>query len=82
MLHNGCVKNKRRKRPQASINERIAQLRRDRGMTQRELAAVLNVDDTAVSHWETSLASPSRARLPEIAAALGCTISDLFGEAA
>ena len=31
---------------------RIAQLRREKGMTQKELAATLYVSDKAVSKWE------------------------------
>ena len=36
----------------------IAELRRERGMTQKELAARLNVTDKAVSKWETGKGFP------------------------
>ena len=34
------------------VGSRIARLRKEAGMTQRELAALLGVSDKAVSKWE------------------------------
>lgn len=36
----------------------LAQLRREKGMTQKELAACLYVSDKAVSKWERGLSVP------------------------
>lgn len=36
----------------AAFGRFLAQLRREKGMTQRELAATLYVSDKAVSKWE------------------------------
>jgi transcriptional regulator with XRE-family HTH domain len=47
-------------------------------MSQTELAEKLNVDQTAISKWETGEAMPRADKLPELAKTLGCTIDDLF----
>ena len=57
---------------------RIKEMRIAAGLTQAELAAKINVNQTAVSQWERGTALPSCDKLPEIAEALGCTIDELF----
>lgn len=60
----------------------LAQRRRERGLTQSQLAAHLAVTDKAVSRWETGRGFPDPATLPALAEALGITISELVnGEA-
>lgn len=56
----------------------IRQLRRERGMTQNELARQLHVTDRAVSKWERGLCAPDIALLEPLAAALGCPVADLL----
>lgn len=65
-----------------AIHARILELRRDAGLTQRELADLCGVDVTAVSHWEKGKSAPNGRRLPVVADALGVSIAELFGEAA
>ncbi len=55
--------------------------RKAAGMTQAEFAAIIGVDRSTVTKWERGSAYPSSDKLPEIAAALGCTIDDLFAVA-
>lgn len=50
------------------------------GMKQRELAEALGVTPAAVSYWVVGAYLPAAAMLPRIAAALGCTVDDLFRE--
>lgn len=57
---------------------RIEQLRVAQNMTQGELAEALNVDRSTVTKWETGVAMPTAAKIPQLAEALGCTINDLF----
>ena len=52
----------------------IAELRRERGMTQAELAAQLRVTDKAVSRWERGLGFPDINTLEPLARALGITV--------
>ena len=56
----------------------IAELRKERQMTQKELAAKLGVTDKAVSKWERSLSCPDIALLMPLAEALGVTVSELL----
>lgn len=56
----------------------IAQLRRERDMTQRELAQALGVTDKAVSRWETGLGFPDVSLLQPLAGTLGVTVTDLI----
>jgi len=56
----------------------IAELRRERGMTQAELAAQLRVTDKAVSRWERGLGFPDINTLEPLARALGIGIDELM----
>ena len=48
----------------------IRRLRRERGLTQLQLAEQLGVSDKAVSKWERGLGGPELSLLPELAEAL------------
>ncbi len=56
----------------------IGRLRRERGMTQRELADRLQVTDKAVSKWERGLGCPDVSLLTDLSAALGVDLSALL----
>lgn len=61
----------------------IAQRRKEKGLTQSQLAAHLGVTDKAVSRWETGRGFPDVSTLPALAEALGVTVAELVnGEAA
>lgn len=57
----------------------IEPLRKKAGLTQAELARITKVTQSAVSQWETGLATPNTSKLPNIAKALGCEIRELYG---
>ena len=57
----------------------IRQLRKDRHMTQKELASLLNVTDKAVSKWELGASLPDVALLLPLAEALGVSATELLG---
>ncbi len=63
------------------IAETIRRLRRDRGMTQNELADRLGVSYQAVSRWENESSYPDIELLPAIAALFGVTVDYLLGAA-
>lgn len=50
-----------------SIGNIIARLRRERGMTQEGLAALLGVTNSTVSKWENSTTYPDISLLPVLA---------------
>lgn len=63
-------------------NEKIGQLiynlRKEKSMTQKELAEKLNVTDKAVSKWERGNGYPEITIIPELAKALGITVNELL----
>lgn len=56
----------------------VAQLRKERGMTQREVAEHLHLSDKAVSKWETGMSIPDTALLVPLAELLGVTVTELL----
>ena len=62
-----------------SFGERLASLRKTAGFTQIELAAELGVSQRMVAYYESPAATPPANLLPQIAAALGVSIDELFG---
>lgn len=60
------------------IGENIARLRRQKGVTQEQLAQAVGVSAPAVSKWETSQSLPDIGLLGPIARYFGITIDDLL----
>lgn len=56
-----------------TIGRRIAQLRKEQGLTQEELAQMLDVSSQAVSKWENDVSCPDISLLPQLAATLQTT---------
>ncbi|MBP3893825.1 MAG: helix-turn-helix domain-containing protein [Atopobiaceae bacterium] len=56
----------------------IRTLRRRASLTQEELARLLEVNQSAISQWETGRTLPDLEKLPKLAEALGVCIQDLF----
>lgn len=56
----------------------IAELRKERGLTQKELAQQLFVSDKAVSKWERGLAMPDVTLLIPLSESLGITVTELL----
>lgn len=61
-----------------SMGEIISALRKEKGMTQKELADMLNITDKAVSKWERNVAFPDTATIPKIAGILGVSVEELM----
>ena len=65
-----------------TLGERIAMLRRQKGMTQEELATAVGLSAQAVSKWERDESCPDILLLPVLARLLGVTVDALLtGEA-
>ena len=56
----------------------IAELRKQKGMTQLELAEKMGVTDKAVSKWERDLSCPDINSLPTLAETLGVSVEELM----
>lgn len=56
----------------------VARLRKEKGLTQKDLAEKLYVSDKAVSKWERGLSIPDVALLVPLAEILGVTVTELL----
>ena len=61
------------------INEQIAFLRREKGLTQEDLAKALGVTNQAVSKWESAQCCPDIQLLPELAKLFDVSVDELLG---
>jgi len=61
-----------------TIGRRIAQLRREKGLTQEELSQMMEVSAQAVSKWENDQTCPDITSLPKLAKILGVTVDELL----
>ena len=61
-----------------TLGGRIARLRKEKGMTQLELADRMGVTDKAVSKWERDVSCPDIASMPRLAEVLGATVDELM----
>ena len=62
----------------------VMKKRRLRGAipTQREVALILGVKESAVSKWERGLSKPRADKLPTLAKLYGCSIEELLADVA
>lgn len=58
--------------------ERIKKLRKNKGVTQKELASRLGISEQAVSKWEKNLSNPSTKNLLQIAKIFGVSITYFY----
>lgn len=58
--------------------ELLCSLRKEKNMTQRELAEIMNISDKTVSKWERGLGLPDVSLLNELSNALGVNIDRLL----
>ena len=63
---------------QKTIGKFISELRKEKGLTQQELADTLNVTDRAVSHWENGRRLPDISLLKELGEVFNVTIDELI----
>ncbi len=56
----------------------VAELRKEKGMTQADLAEKMGITDKAVSKWERDLSYPDIASIPRLAEILGVSVDELL----
>lgn len=61
-----------------SMGEIISTLRKEKGMTQKDIADKLGITDKAVSKWERDVAFPDTATIPRLAEILGISVEELL----
>lgn len=61
-----------------TIGNRIQKFRKEKGLTQEELAAQLGVSSQAVSKWENDASCPDISLLPQLCRILGITTDELL----
>jgi len=64
---------------QIKIGEFLKELRKEKGLTQEQLAEQFNVSRRSVSRWETAKGYPDISLLEPIANAFGISITEHFG---
>lgn len=61
-----------------TLGAMIAALRKEKGMTQLELAEKMGVTDKAVSKWERDLSCPDVNTIPRLAELFGISVDELM----
>lgn len=61
-----------------TMGEIISTLRKNKNMTQNELALKMNVTDKAVSKWERNISCPDINSLPKLAEVLDTSVEELL----
>ena len=61
-----------------NLGEMISSLRKEKGMTQSELAEKMNVTDKAVSKWERDLSCPDINTISKLADVLEVSVDELL----
>ena len=61
-----------------TMGEIISNQRKEKGMTQAELAAIMNITDKAVSKWERNLSCPDVNSISKLAEALDIPVDELL----
>lgn len=59
--------------------ENIKILRREKGLTQRDLANLLSLSQNTVSNWENGITEPTVTQLQKISEVFGVSLSTLYG---
>lgn len=62
------------------IAKNIKKYRKEKGLTQKDLANMVGVNNSAVSNWESGQNSIDIEILFKVCKALGVNISDIYGE--
>lgn len=62
------------------LADKIRQFRKEKNLTQEALAAMLGVERTTVTMWESGCITPPTKHLVSLSEALDCSLDDLLRE--
>lgn len=62
----------------SKVGNLICCLRKEKGMTQKQLADTMNISDKTISKWERGLGCPDVSILPELSSLLGVNIEKIL----
>ena len=68
-------------KPQPAFGQRLAALRKERGLSQPQVAKMLGTSREVVSYYERRATNPTTEFLAKVSVALDVSISDLLGKA-
>lgn len=57
---------------------KLRTLRKEKGLTQVQLAEMIHVDQTAISQWERGITQPRLKHCLQLAKILGCNVEDIY----
>jgi transcriptional regulator with XRE-family HTH domain len=69
----------KQKEPQTDFGARLIALRKQRGITQSDLAQAAGTTQRMISHYESTAGFPTAPAIPKLAQALGITTDELLG---
>lgn len=58
----------------------LKEIRKERGLTQQQLADSCGVQNTCIANYEAGIREPRLSEAKKMAAALNCTLDELIGE--
>ena len=62
----------------SKVGKLISTLRKEKDMTQKQVADLMNISDKAISKWERGLGCPDVSLLPELSQILGVNIEGIL----
>jgi transcriptional regulator with XRE-family HTH domain len=71
----------RRHEPQPALGRVVRRLRKERDLTQAQVARAMDVDSSVISHLELGHSNPAWGSMKRLAAALGVTVAAIATEA-
>ena len=61
-----------------NLAEKIAKLRKEKGLTQSQLAEMIKVSNKTISRWETGLSYPDISLLLSLSECLNVTVTEIL----
>lgn len=61
------------------IGKRLKEIRKQKGMTQKDLAETIGVSVSTIKKWEQDIVDPNTSAMIAVAVAFNCSLDYLFG---